>query len=261
MKNIYFVYCILDTTKKGNFVFDNIEFEYEPFYIGKGKGMRYKNHLMSSQLKRDTNKMKVNKILKIFKSGTEPKIIKLYENLNEDVSLLKEKHLINVIGRKDYGKGPLTNLTNGGEICCKFNELNIETQNNLKKQRSDFMTNNNPMKNKDVSIKVSNFHKGTIRTDEYKKEMSEKIKNSQKHKEGTRSKENRERQRENQRKNMKPIFQYDKNMVFLNEYESITEASRQLNIKKGSISGVLHGRQKTTNNFIFKFKNKDEDIC
>jgi len=36
--NNYYVYALLDPRKNGPFKFDNIVFDYEPFYIGKGKG-------------------------------------------------------------------------------------------------------------------------------------------------------------------------------------------------------------------------------
>jgi len=58
-------------------------------------------------------------------------------------------------------------------------------------------------------------------------------------------------------KNMKSIIQYDKNMNYLNEYISITEAYRKLNIRKVDISSTLHERQKTTKGYIFKFKNNE----
>ena len=32
----FYVYAYLDPTKPGKYVYDNIEFEFEPFYVGKG---------------------------------------------------------------------------------------------------------------------------------------------------------------------------------------------------------------------------------
>lgn len=60
---------ILDTTKKVEYIFNDIKFEYEPFYIGKGCKNRIEEHFSNAQLKRDKNKSKVNKILKIRKLG------------------------------------------------------------------------------------------------------------------------------------------------------------------------------------------------
>lgn len=255
--NKYFVYCLLDPRKIGIFQFDNYKFEYEPFYIGKGSGRRPEQHCSSSQLKREKNRKKANKILKIKKEGYEPIKIIIYNNLEEDLSLFLEKKLIKIIGRSDLNEGPLTNLTNGGEkYRCKFHDLSPIVQEKIRLQRKIYMINNNPMKDKNISRKNGEMRKGTKHTEEYKKNMSEKIKNSEKHKLSTQSEKNRKTHKEIQKKNMKPILQYDRNMNFINEYESIAEASRQLNIRKTDITSVLHKRQKSAKGFVFLFKNK-----
>ena len=43
----------------------------------------------------------------------------------------------------------------------------------------------------------------------------------------------------------KPIIQYDKNMIFIKTWKSISEASRELDINKHSIIQCLKGKQKT----------------
>lgn len=257
MKNIYYVYCLLDPTKITDISFGDITFEYEPFYIGKGCKNRINQHFSDAQLKRDKNKSKVNKIYKIRNLGCEPIGYKIYENLNETDALEKEKNLITLIGRKDLKNGTLTNLTSGGENYVHWNELNVETQNKMRKATSDYMTNNNPMKNKEVSKKVADKNRNIKHDDIYKKNMSDSLKNSLKHKKSTSTSEFRETKRKEQIKNMKAIIQYDNNMNYLNEYESITEASKKLNIRKVDISSTLHKRQKTTKGYIFKFKNNE----
>ena len=49
------------------------------------------------------------------------------------------------------------------------------------------------------------------------------------------------------------IVQYDLEMNKINEFNSIVEASKQLNIGKGSISGVLKNINKTAGGFVFKY--------
>lgn len=254
MEKLYYVYCLLDPTKPGEYIFDKVKFEYEPFYVGKGSGNRLNEHFKTSQIKRDKNKSKVNKILKIQNSGFCPIAVKIQENLTEEDALRLEKEIIENIGRKDLRVGTLTNLTNGGENYVHWDELNIETQNRVRKILSDRMKINNPMKIKEISEKCSNSKKGMKFSEEYKKNMSLIIKNSTNHKSGVGSLKNRDTHKKIQEKNMKPVIQYDKNMNYIKEYESIKEASRQLNIRKGDISSVLHDRQKTTSGFIFKFK-------
>lgn len=52
----------------------------------------------------------------------------------------------------------------------------------------------------------------------------------------------------------KSIIQYDKQMNFIKEWVSITEACITLNILNTSMSNNLKNRTKTCNNFIFKYK-------
>lgn len=104
MKKFY-VYIYLDPRKKGNYIYDDLDFEYEPFYVGKGCGYRYLHHLNDSK-----NHYKINKIAKIIKEGYFPIILKIFENLEESESYIKESEVINKIGRYIDKSGPLTNM-------------------------------------------------------------------------------------------------------------------------------------------------------
>lgn len=53
----------------------------------------------------------------------------------------------------------------------------------------------------------------------------------------------------------KPIIQYDLKMNFIKEWSSQTEASQVLNINQPSISNCLKNLSKTSNGFIWKYKN------
>jgi hypothetical protein len=110
-ENKFYVYVLLDPRKPGKYIFENIEFEYEPFYIGKGHG--YRNVTSSKETNKQTKKG--NKIKAIDKAGYLPVIHKLNENLEECKSLELEKYYVNLIGRSDLGLGPLANHTDGGE--------------------------------------------------------------------------------------------------------------------------------------------------
>jgi hypothetical protein len=52
----------------------------------------------------------------------------------------------------------------------------------------------------------------------------------------------------------KPIIQYDKSMNIINEYESLSEASRQTNINLQNISTVCLGKNKSAGGYIWKYK-------
>jgi hypothetical protein len=107
-----YLYIYLNPLKKGSYIYDDLKFDYEPFYVGIGVGDRYKMHLYESHLKKD---LKGNTIRKIKKNNCLPIIIKLYENLTKEEAYKKEIELIEKIGRKDLKEGTLTNRTNGGD--------------------------------------------------------------------------------------------------------------------------------------------------
>lgn len=123
--NVYYVYVYLDPRKPGVFKYDEFEFEFEPFYVGKGTKSRLLRHLKNEK----TNPIKVNKIRKIKSLGLEPIIIKIKDNISNEESLEVEVRLIKSIGRSCKKEGPLTNYTEGGEtyIGYKHQEDYIES--------------------------------------------------------------------------------------------------------------------------------------
>lgn len=97
--NHNYVYIYLDPRKTGNFIYDDLKFDNEPFYVGKGSGRRYTSHLRRLNCKQNT--FKTNKIKKIIKEGLTPIIIKFYTGLTENDSYRIESELIKKIGRYD----------------------------------------------------------------------------------------------------------------------------------------------------------------
>ena len=106
---VFYNYVYLDLSKPGKFLYDGMEFSFEPFYVGKGFGNRWKkmcgrNRWLKHKLDKLKNKWKLNDLVSIFNVGQ-----------TEEHVLLEEVRLIKKIGRKDLDKGPLLNLTDGGE--------------------------------------------------------------------------------------------------------------------------------------------------
>jgi hypothetical protein len=116
MKSIYYVYVYLDPRKPGKYMYNEYEFDYEPFYIGKGSNGRAYHHLTCHNQKRNNNKNFINRIKKIQNEiHKDPIVIICKNNLLENVAYQLEMKMVKIIGRKDLKKGPLYNLTDGGD--------------------------------------------------------------------------------------------------------------------------------------------------
>jgi hypothetical protein len=118
--NEYFVYCFLDKRKPGEYIHGDYVFDFEPIYIGKGKGNRPNRHYY---LYKRYNTRFYSKMKSIILDGFNPEFILISSNLSEKDSLELEISLISTIGRIENG-GTLTNLTDGGngQSGFKFSE-------------------------------------------------------------------------------------------------------------------------------------------
>lgn len=115
-QQIFYVYVYLDPRKPGDHNYGEYHFDYEPFYVGKGKNKRLYKHLQPAKLKNGENKSFTNKIMKIqCVCGIDPIIIKCQEMLEEQVALNLEVKIVGIIGRLNILTGPLCNLTEAGD--------------------------------------------------------------------------------------------------------------------------------------------------
>lgn len=108
----FYVYVYLDPRIAGTFKYLEYEFEYEPFYVGKGTGDRYKAHMLKCC--KGVNLHKDRKISNILKVGLVPIIVKIGITTDEQEAYDLERVLIQEIGRRIVGTGSLTNLEEGG---------------------------------------------------------------------------------------------------------------------------------------------------
>ena len=84
-ENRFYVYVYLDPRKLGKYIYGDYEFDYEPFYIGKGTEDRNEIHLKEVKYIKENgikaekgdgiNWFKVNKIIKIQETKKDPIIL------------------------------------------------------------------------------------------------------------------------------------------------------------------------------------------
>jgi len=114
-KGKYYVYIYLDPRRPGKYKYmvdkQLLILDYEPIYVGKGKGIRYEQHWGLNNL---SNKFFGRRLDKIKRKGLVPDIF-IRDGLLENKALKLEKILIKIIGRDDLNEGPLCNHTDGGE--------------------------------------------------------------------------------------------------------------------------------------------------
>ena len=166
-----YVYVYLDPRKPGNFSFEEYAFLQEPFYVGKGYGNRAYEHLNE---KRVYNPFKHRKIKKIQKEGLEPVIVFVEKNVSDEEAINLEKKLINLIGRSDKKKGPLTNLTDGGDGTLGL----LRSDESIQKQKKTLAENSNwkaAMKSKEFSEKMSEILKERYKDPNERKKQSKRL--------------------------------------------------------------------------------------
>ena len=168
MSNNSYVYVYLDTRKPGKFVYHDLEFNYEPFYVGKGYGDRYINHLNEKKI---VNRHKSGKINKIKKVGLLPKIVFICDCVSDDFAKSVEISTISKIGR--HPNGPLTNLTDGGDGTLGFHR----SEESIDKQIKSTLSNDlwiEKMKSAEFAAGVSQRMKEYYSNDENRKLISER---------------------------------------------------------------------------------------
>jgi group I intron endonuclease len=272
--NRFYVYALLDTSKPGNFYYDDFVFEYEPFYIGKGTDNRDYHTMFDRH-----NSFKKNKIKSLKKKNIQVLSIKVCENLNEKESFDLEVTLIKKIGRRDLELGPLTNLTDGGD-----GRTNIIVSQETKRKISETKKSQNlhtkhteMIKNhlKQINQGEKNPFYGKHHSDQVKEEQSLRVSGvnhpmfGKKHDEETikKIKENRNRNVDQEKINeiskefnSKSVLQFNLDGQFIQEFPSIKEASLKTGCSESIIGKCCRGVIKKPRKFIFKFKEEKSFI-
>jgi len=176
--NNYCVYIYLDPRKKGEYIFDNLKFDYEPIYIGKGKLDRPKRHLF---LYKKLDNRFYQKLNSIISQGYKPLYEIIKKDLLEEQSFQEEKDMIKLIGRIE-NNGTLLNHSDGGEGQSGYKHKE-ETKSKISKSLLNNEQWKETMKSEDYRKKLSEslighqgYGKGISRNEETKTKISESIK-------------------------------------------------------------------------------------
>jgi NUMOD1 domain len=257
MKDFY-VYIYFNPLNKGNFVYGSYTFDFEPLYIGKGKGRRAHTHLTSCLNKNDKKgyrRLFYQKLRKLLKSGNPPIILIYKNNLTENEAHTLEIDLVASIGRRIHKEGPLCNNSMGGEgavgataprfsVCVYDNDGNIISVESSVKECSK--------KYKVSEMTIYKHLRGTRKIPangfRFKKE-SDNIKKLCRKEEIVINKKGKH---SNIYPLSKKVYQYTKEGVFIKEYPNANIASLELGILRSAIQNNLTNRSKTCNNYIFK---------
>lgn len=125
MKNDYYVYVYLNQLNSGVWTYLDHTFNYQPFYIGKGRAKREGVHLCPSLLSIKSMKNSIIKSI-INELDETPIHYRVYTGLTNDEALNIEIEMIKHFGRKDNGTGILGNHTDGGEGGNNFSDVTLE---------------------------------------------------------------------------------------------------------------------------------------
>jgi hypothetical protein len=244
MGNDYYIYVLMDSSKKGTYLYGDLILNHEPFYIGKGKGDRINRTLY------DKSPFKRNKINKLNKLNIGIISYKIYENLDNESSIKIEKNLIKGIGRRNLNEGSLVNMTDGGdgrlnsthspEVRLKISkklkgvglgrnhtkETKIKMSISQKGENNGFYSNHHTDKIKEShSDRVSGFNH-PMYNKKHTKETKEILKKHRK------DKISNDKIKESCQKFNKPVLMYSLSMDFIKEFESVKESSKELNINE-----------------------------
>lgn len=133
MQNDYYVYVYLNQLKNGSWKYENHEFIYQPFYVGKGRNKRDIVHLCPFMLKQHNVKNSTIKSI-MNQCGELPIHYRIYTGLTNSEAIRIEIDIIKTFGRKDNNTGILSNCTDGGDGANNFSiKTIINTKRNKRK--------------------------------------------------------------------------------------------------------------------------------
>lgn len=143
-EDIYYVYILKDPK------------DLKPFYVGKGKGTRYKDHNRLST----KQPYKVNKIKSILARG-ETFVTEFYcIDVSNKTALIVEEALIRKFGRRDLETGILCNMTSGGGDGVRSVSIEERNRRSLRLKGKTFEELFGPERSVEIKTEMSKTRKG-----------------------------------------------------------------------------------------------------
>jgi len=195
-------------------------------------------------------------------SGFKPKVMKLYENLDYETAIKIEVDIISKIGRSDLNKGPLVNLTDGGEGTINMSQ---EIKDKISEKRKGYKHSEEAKEKMKMSRKEyfdagnTTWNKGREWTPEERLKLTNKSNTGKKF-----SEEHKKKISKNSKKQMlegssviklpKIVNKYTMSGDFIEEYESIKNAALKSDIPATSIRYCCLDKLKHAGGFYWSFK-------
>jgi group I intron endonuclease len=168
-----------------------------------------------------------------------PKLGEIYSVMSDETKIK--------IGNKHKGKTISEEHKNKLKITHLGKKLTQETKNKIGEASKGNKNNLGKVFSKEHKKKIKDSNTGKKHTQESKDRMSKSKKGKKQSKSHT----------DNHAKAIsKAIIQYDKNDFFIKEWESITEASKELKINLSNIISCCKNERKTAGKFKWKYKTK-----
>jgi hypothetical protein len=127
MKQDFYIYVLCDPTKPGAYNYYPIEhtLDFEPYYLGKGRGDRYISH--NYEARKFPKRLKNVRMVELMAMGINPSkyAYKIFTGLDEKSAYRVEAMLIMAVGMSNRGHGPLLNAHIGGSGGCYGNYSKI----------------------------------------------------------------------------------------------------------------------------------------
>ena len=211
-----------------------------PFWVGKGKGKRAYVHLTScNRLNHPCfGTFFYRKLRKMLSKGIEPTIEIIQEFSEEKEAFDLEISDIKRIGRRDQGKGPLTNLTDGGEGSSGY-----VTSDETKQKISNALLGR--VISKETRQKMGDFQRGK----KYSAETCRKIGEASRG-----SRHTKESRRKISEALSKPVSCFDANGNFIKYFDAVKDVVIG-GFTPCGVSSCLTGRYKTHKGLYWRYSD------